>query len=76
MIRIINIYTSVRLYKNNNNTTNVWGKRNRGYIILYGFLEQDQGNIRSAHSSVFDKRKTHYIKFGVCKIVHEPSNFV
>jgi len=49
------------LYKNNNNTTNVRGRRNRGYIIPYGFLEQDQGNIRSAHSSVFDKRKTRII---------------
>jgi len=61
MIRIIYLYTRVGLYKNNNNTTNVRGRRNRGYIISYGFLEQDQGNIRSAHSSVFDKRKTRII---------------
>lgn len=36
-------------------------RRNQGYNILYAFLEQDQGNIRSAHSSVFDKRITHII---------------
>jgi len=39
---------------------NVQERRNRGYIPQR-FLEQDQGNIRSAHSSVFDKRKIRII---------------
>jgi len=45
MIRMICTYVhDVLVYKNNNNnSTNVRERRNRGYIISHGFLEQDQG---------------------------------